>query len=54
MKISHDARGRGKLVIFFQSHEEFERLRQQRVPAGAARAGRRLGELPSRRREPLG
>jgi ParB family chromosome partitioning protein len=29
VKITHDARGRGKLVIQFSNHEEFERLRQQ-------------------------
>lgn len=28
VKITHDARGRGKLVIQFADHEEFERLRQ--------------------------
>jgi ParB family transcriptional regulator, chromosome partitioning protein len=35
VKITHDARGRGKLVIQFGNHEEFERLRQhisQSVP----------------------
>ena len=29
VKITHDARGHGKVVIPFVSHEEFERLRQQ-------------------------
>ncbi|MBN2476573.1 MAG: ParB/RepB/Spo0J family partition protein [Pirellulales bacterium] len=29
VKITHNARGRGKLVIHFRSHEEFERLRRQ-------------------------
>ena len=28
VKITHDAKGRGKLVVPFGSHEEFERLRQ--------------------------
>jgi ParB family chromosome partitioning protein len=28
VKITHNARGRGKLVIHFRSHEEFERIRQ--------------------------
>ncbi len=35
VKLSHDARGRGQLVIHFDSHEEFERIRQQLCqPAG--------------------
>jgi ParB family chromosome partitioning protein len=29
VKLTHDAKGRGKLEIHFQSHEEFERIRQQ-------------------------
>jgi ParB family transcriptional regulator, chromosome partitioning protein len=29
VKITHNARGRGKLVIHFASHEEFERLKSQ-------------------------
>ena len=29
VKLTHDAHGKGKLVIHFQSHEEFERIRQQ-------------------------
>ena len=29
VKLNHDIHGRGKLVIHFQSHEEFERIRQQ-------------------------
>jgi ParB family chromosome partitioning protein len=28
VKITHDASGRGKLVIHFESHEDFERIRQ--------------------------
>ena len=28
VKITHNARGRGKLVIHFRSHDEFERIRQ--------------------------
>jgi ParB family chromosome partitioning protein len=28
VKLSHDARGRGKLEIHFQNHDEFERIRQ--------------------------
>ncbi len=28
VKLTHNARGRGKLEIQFQSHEEFERIRQ--------------------------
>jgi ParB family chromosome partitioning protein len=34
VKITHNARGRGKLVIHFRSHEEFERLRQQLTDPG--------------------
>ena len=34
VKITHSARGRGKLTIFFTSHEEFDRLRQQICGAG--------------------
>ena len=29
VKITHNARGRGKLVVQFSSHEEFERLKSQ-------------------------
>jgi len=29
VKLTHNARGRGKLTIHFRSHEEFERLRRQ-------------------------
>jgi ParB family chromosome partitioning protein len=43
VKITHDARGRGKLVIQFGSHEEFERLRDHICggdrPAMQAHAG---------------
>lgn len=43
VKINHSARGRGKLTIFFTSHEEFDRLRRQICgtgePALKARAG---------------
>lgn len=43
VKITHSARGRGKLTIFFSSHEEFDRLRRQICGAGEtvlkARAG---------------
>ncbi|MGA2035581.1 MAG: ParB/RepB/Spo0J family partition protein [Thermoguttaceae bacterium] len=28
VKIAHDAKGRGKLTVHFQNHEEFERLRE--------------------------
>jgi hypothetical protein len=28
VKITHNARGRGKLVIQFRNHEEFERLKK--------------------------
>lgn len=43
VKITHSARGRGKLTIFFTSHEEFDRLRRQICGSGEpvlkARAG---------------
>ncbi len=43
VKITHSARGRGKLTIFFTSHEEFDRLRRQICGTGEpvlkARAG---------------
>jgi ParB family chromosome partitioning protein len=29
VKITHNARGRGKLVVQFRNHEEFEQLRKQ-------------------------
>ncbi|MCE5268674.1 MAG: ParB/RepB/Spo0J family partition protein [Planctomycetaceae bacterium] len=29
VKITHNARGRGKLVVLFRNHEEFERLKKQ-------------------------
>ena len=28
VKITHNARGRGKLVVQFRNHEEFERLKK--------------------------
>ena len=34
VKLTHDARGRGKLVIHFDSHEEFERIRRQLCEPG--------------------
>jgi ParB family chromosome partitioning protein len=34
VKLTHNARGRGKLVIHFTSHEEFERLRRQLTETG--------------------
>jgi ParB family chromosome partitioning protein len=43
VKITHTSRGRGKLVVHFASHQEFERLRQQichgGLPIPEARAG---------------
>jgi ParB family transcriptional regulator, chromosome partitioning protein len=34
VKITHDARGRGKVVIAFGTHEEFDQIRQQICQAG--------------------
>ena len=34
VKLTHNARGRGKLEIHFQSHEEFERIRQHICNSG--------------------
>jgi ParB family chromosome partitioning protein len=34
VKITHNARGRGRLVIHFRSHEEFDRLRRQITDPG--------------------
>jgi ParB family chromosome partitioning protein len=34
VKITHNARGRGKLVIHFRNHEEFERLREHLLAPG--------------------
>jgi ParB family chromosome partitioning protein len=39
VKITHDARGRGKVVIAFGSHEEFDQIRQHICDGG--RAGRK-------------
>jgi len=43
VRLTHNARGRGKLVIPFASHEEFERMRQHicgaQLPEARARAG---------------
>jgi len=36
VKITHDARGRGKVVIAFGSHEEFDRIRQHICDGGHA------------------
>jgi ParB family chromosome partitioning protein len=38
VRITHSSRGRGKLVIHFTSHEEFDRLRQQLCHPGMPRA----------------
>lgn len=43
VKISHNARGRGKLTIHFRSHEEFERLRRQLTDPGLPDAQTRVG-----------
>jgi ParB family chromosome partitioning protein len=42
VKLTHNARGRGKLLIHFSSHEEFERLREHICglgPSAASEAG---------------
>lgn len=43
VKLTHNARGKGKLVIHFNDHEEFERIREHLCgpgqPEGQARAG---------------
>jgi ParB family chromosome partitioning protein len=36
VKISHDTRGRGKLVIAFGSHEEFDQIRRHICGGGQA------------------
>lgn len=41
--ITHNARGRGKLVIHFRNHEEFERLRRQLTDPGRPDAQNQAG-----------
>jgi ParB family chromosome partitioning protein len=41
--ITHNARGRGKLVIHFRSHEEFERLRRHLTDASGPQPQTRAG-----------
>lgn len=36
VKLTHDAKGRGKFEVYFQSHEEFERIRQHICSPAAA------------------
>jgi hypothetical protein len=43
VKITHNARGRGKLVIHFRNHEEFERLRRDIVDGGFRNTESRAG-----------
>jgi ParB family chromosome partitioning protein len=43
VRIMHSGRGRGKLVIHFGSHEEFERLRQHLCELGVPSAENRTG-----------
>ena len=40
---AHNSRGRGKLVIQFRSHEEFEQLREQICGAGRSKAKSQAG-----------
>jgi ParB family transcriptional regulator, chromosome partitioning protein len=39
VRITHDARGRGKVVIAFGSHEEFDQIRRQICDGGQLRKG---------------
>ena len=43
VKLTHTSRGRGKLVIHFSSHEEFERLRQHICSPGQPDAQEQIG-----------
>ena len=43
VKINHSGRGRGKLVIHFASHEEFERLRRHICGVGQPDAQGQVG-----------
>jgi len=43
VKITHNARGRGKIAIHFRNHEEFERLRRQITESGQPRAQSHAG-----------
>ena len=43
VKITHNARGRGKIAIHFRNHEEFERLRRQITDTGPPRAQGHVG-----------
>ena len=48
VKITHDARGRGKLVIAFGSHEEFDQVRSH-ICGGDTTATRTGSQAGSRR-----
>lgn len=43
VKLTHNARGKGKLVIHFADHEEFERIRQHLCGPGASETHARAG-----------
>jgi ParB family chromosome partitioning protein len=43
VKLSHNARGKGKLVIHFNSHEEFERIREHICGPGKPETRTRVG-----------
>jgi ParB family chromosome partitioning protein len=43
VKITHSSRGRGKLIIHFASHEEFERLRHQLCDPGESHPQTHVG-----------
>jgi len=43
VKITHTSRGRGKVVIHFASHQEFERLRQHICGPGPSYAHGQVG-----------
>lgn len=43
VKLTHNSRGRGKMVIHFNSHDEFDRLRQHICEGGRPEAHGRVG-----------
>ncbi len=43
VKLAHNARGRGKLVVYFSGHEEFDRLREYICGPGSTGAQARAG-----------
>ena len=43
VSLRHNSRGRGKLVVQFRSHEEFERLREQICGSGRSKTKSQAG-----------